>query len=75
MIAIAGGRKSLKRFLIDEKVPAELRDSLPVLADGKNIVWIAGYRISERYKVTEKTTRIAEVTFRPELNEKEQTDE
>ena len=75
VIAIAGGRKSLKRFLIDEKVPAELRDSLPVLADGKNIVWIAGYRISERYKVTEKTTRIAEVTFRPELNEKEQTDE
>ena len=43
-----------------------LRDSLPVLADGKNSVWIVGYRISERYTVTEKTKRIAEVTFRPE---------
>ena len=64
-IALAGGRKSLQRYFIDEKIPAGQRDSLPVLADGKNIVWIAGYRISERYKVTEKTVRVAEVTFRP----------
>lgn len=76
-IALAGGRKSLQRYLIDEKIPAAQRDALPVLADGSNIVWIAGHRISERYKVTEKTVRIVEVTFRPKTKrtKKEQTDE
>ena len=57
----AHGRKKLKAYLIDEKVPAAERDELRLLADESHIVWIPGYRISEAYKVTEDTRNILKV--------------
>ena len=49
-----GGRKKLKDYLIDCKVPRQERDSLTVLADGSHILWVVGYRISEYYKERDK---------------------
>ncbi len=57
-----GGRKSLKAYMIDEKIPRQLRDRIPVLAEGDHVIWIIGYRISEYYKVTAQTKQILEVT-------------
>ena len=74
-IAIAGGRKkTLARFMIDEKIPKALRARLPVLADGDAIVWVAGGRISETYKISAETARVVAVTFRPGTKRSE-TDE
>ena len=56
-----GGRKSLKKYLIDEKILREERDRLPLLADGGHIMWVIGYRISEGYKVSEHTKRILQI--------------
>ena len=56
-----GGRKSLKAFFIDEKIPRHLRDRIPVLAEGNHVLWIVGYRISEYYKVTEATKEVLRV--------------
>lgn len=53
--------KSLNRFFIDKKIPLEERDSIPVLADGSSIVWVLGYRLGERYKVTKDTKEILKV--------------
>jgi tRNA(Ile)-lysidine synthase len=49
------GTKKLKEYLIDEKVPREERDALELLADGNEIIWIVGGRLSENYKITDKT--------------------
>lgn len=57
-----GGKKTLKAYMIDEKIPRQLRDRIPVLADGDHVIWIIGYRISEYYKVTAQTKQILEVT-------------
>lgn len=57
----AHGRKKLKDFLIDRKVPVRERDELLLLADGSHIIWIPGIRISERYKVTKDTIQILKV--------------
>ena len=46
-----GGTKKLKSFLIDKKIPQRKRDFLPVLADGNNILAIAGVEISEPVKL------------------------
>lgn len=58
------GRKKLQDIFIDEKVDLEHRDKVPLLDDGKNIVWVVGYRVSERTKVTPGTKKIVRLTAR-----------
>ena len=36
---------SLKRFLMDKRVPAQERGSLPLLAAGRRVLWVPGQRI------------------------------
>ena len=55
------GRKKLKAYLVDEKIPASERERLWLLADGSHILWVPGHRISEGYKVTADTERILKV--------------
>lgn len=57
----SGGRKTVKAFMIDEKIPREKRDKILLLAEGSHVLWIVGYRISEYYKVTERTKNILQV--------------
>ena len=56
-----GAKKTLKDYLVNEKVPRGERDKLLVLADGQHIVWVPGMRISAYYKVTEQTEKILQV--------------
>jgi tRNA(Ile)-lysidine synthase len=56
-----GGRKTVNRFMIDEKIPKEKRNQIQLLADGHHILWIIGYRISEYYKVTAHTKYVLQV--------------
>jgi tRNA(Ile)-lysidine synthase len=56
-----GGKKKLKSYFIDEKIEKEKRDSIPLLGDGNHVIWVIGYRISEKYKVDEHTKRILKV--------------
>lgn len=56
-------RKTVKSYMIDEKIPREQRDTIPLLAEGNHILWIVGYRISEYYKVTDKTKQILQVNI------------
>ena len=55
------GKKSLKDYLINEKIPKEERDQVALLADGNHILWVVGKRISEYYKVSKDTTKILRV--------------
>ena len=66
-----GGRKKLKDYLIDEKVPREERDRIPLLSSGERVYWVVGYRISEDAKVTERTRRILEITAEPPAAEQQ----
>ena len=55
-----GGRKKLKDYFIDCKVPQKQRNCLTLIADGSHIMWIPelGERISEKYKVDETTINV-----------------
>jgi tRNA(Ile)-lysidine synthase len=52
------GEQKLKKFFSDHKVPRALRKRCLVLADGRSILWLVGYRIEDSVKVTATTTRI-----------------
>jgi len=47
-------RKKLQDFLVDRKIPREIRDSLPLVVDGEDrIVWVVGESVAEDFRVTE----------------------
>ncbi|MEG0687266.1 MAG: tRNA lysidine(34) synthetase TilS [Hungatella sp.] len=56
-----GKHKTIKSYMIDEKIPKEQRDRIPVLADGNHVLWIIGYRMSEYYKITDATKQVLQV--------------
>ena len=58
--------KIIKQVFIDEKIPRQLREEIPLVADGSHIVWIVGRRISEYYKIKESTKRYLKLEFKRE---------
>jgi len=53
--------KSLKDYMITEKIPRDKRELIPVLAEGSHIIWLVGFRISEYYKLDELTKKVLQV--------------
>jgi len=57
------GMKKIKSVFIDEKIPRRHRKEIPLLLDQETALWLAGLRLSERVKITEKTRQILKVEF------------
>lgn len=60
-----GGRRKLKEYLIDEKIPRDRRGQIPLIAQGSHVLWVIGHRISEAAKVSEGV-HFARITVLPE---------
>lgn len=52
------GSRKLQDFFVDEKVPRRRRDRVPILEMNGQIVWVVGYRIDDRFKVTDETRKV-----------------
>lgn len=65
--------KKLQDFFVDEKVPYDQRDGIPLLCDQRGIIWVVGMRLSDKYKVTPRTKRMLKITARriPRLTEED----
>jgi tRNA(Ile)-lysidine synthase len=51
-----GAEKKLQDFLVDRKVPRQVRDTLPLVVDRSDrIVWVVGQSVGEDFRVTEPT--------------------
>ncbi len=59
-INTSGGKKKLKDYFIDHKIPQKQRDEQLLITDGSHVMWIPGAadRMSEKYKVDDTTTKI-----------------
>ena len=57
------GRKSVSDYLTDRKVPYPNRDQLPLFLHNESMVWVAGYQVDERYKVTSNTRNVIELSI------------
>lgn len=55
--------KKISDFLIDEKVPLSAKDDVTVLLSGGQVIWVVGYRVDDRYKVTPATRKSLEIRF------------
>jgi len=47
----------LKDFFISQKIPREERGHIPLLMSDDDIIWVIGYRMDERYKISEDTKK------------------
>ena len=59
----SNGTKKLKEYLIDNKIPKEERAEIPLIAADKEIVWIVGHKISDKFKVSENTKNVLRLMY------------
>ena len=50
--------KKLGEFMIDAKIPRVWRGRVPVVSSPEHILWLVGWRIDERVKVTDNTKKV-----------------
>lgn len=58
IMSLPVGHKKLKDVWIDDKIPREARDRIPLLTSGREVLWVIGHRRSCRYPVAEDTGKI-----------------
>ncbi|NSW44836.1 MAG: tRNA lysidine(34) synthetase TilS [Bacteroidales bacterium] len=56
-------RKKISDFLIDQKIPIYEKENIWILENKGEIVWVIGYRIDDRYKVTPQTQNILNIEW------------
>ena len=57
------GKKKLKDWMIDEKIPREARASMPLLAKGSEVLWIVGYALSDKAKVRRDSSAVCKISY------------
>lgn len=63
--ALGCGEKSLSDFLIDRKIDRPLRDFIPLVARGNEILWAVGCAISESVKLINEADDALELCWKP----------
>lgn len=53
-----GKKKKLQDYFVDEKISRDKRDGIPIVRSGNDIIWIAGLRADDRYRITDRTEKI-----------------
>ena len=48
-------RRKLSDFFIDLKLSTASKSEIPIVCNQDKIIWIAGLRLDDRFKITEKT--------------------
>jgi tRNA(Ile)-lysidine synthase len=55
--------KKLQDFMVDAKIPRAWRDNVPLVCSPQHILWVVGWRIDHRARVTPSTKRVLCLEF------------
>lgn len=64
-----GNRKKLTRCMIDDKVPGEYRDQIPLIAAGSEVLWAVGERSGESARITSVTRTVLQIEYQGRTSE------
>ena len=56
--------KKLGEFMIDTKIPHAWREKVPIVCSPRHILWVVGWRIDDRVRVTENTKQVLRLEFK-----------
>jgi tRNA(Ile)-lysidine synthase len=62
-LGMAGKRKKVSDFLIDQKIPRSSKKQVLVLESAGEIVWILGLRLDDRYRIKTNTTNAMKINY------------
>lgn len=57
--------KKLGEFMIDAKIPQAWRGQIPIVCSQEQILWVVGWRLDERAKVSQDTKQVLHLKFEP----------
>ncbi len=55
--------KKLNEFMVDAKIPRSWRARIPIVCSPQQIIWVVGWRIDDRVKLTEASKEILRLEF------------
>lgn len=64
-LGLGGRSRSLHAFMSDTHISPDARDRLPIVANGAHIVWVGGFRLDHRARVTPATHLTLRLRFAP----------
>jgi tRNA(Ile)-lysidine synthase len=59
-----GKKKKVARFMIDQKFSKTDKEKLWILESQSRIIWLVGYRLDDRFKVTDRTKSVLKIERR-----------
>ena len=60
-LGMHGKSQSLAHYMTNARIPFELRNRIPLLVSGEQILWIAGWRLDQRAGISKTTQNIMRV--------------
>jgi len=55
--------KKIGRYMIDAKIPRAWRQRVPIVCSPEHVLWVVGWRIDDRARVTENTEQVLRLEF------------